>query len=152
MKYSLRTVVWRFKETTEELPDVIPLKQKVIIRTPGDIYALYRPLFADHVRERFVVFWLAANNMVLGFEVVTEGTINASLAHPREIFRGAIVASASSIILAHNHPSGSLEPSREDIEITRQTAEAGRIVGIRLHDHIIATQHSYISLAERGLM
>jgi DNA repair protein RadC len=152
MKYSLRTVVWRFKETTEELPDVIPLKQKVIIRSPGDVYALYRPLFADHVRERFVVFWLAANNMVLGFEVVTEGTINASLAHPREIFRGAIVASASSIIVAHNHPSGSLEPSREDLEITRQIAEAGKVIGIAVHDHIIISSEGYASLAERGIV
>jgi DNA repair protein RadC len=152
MKYSLRTVVWRFKETTEELPDVIPLKQKVIIRTPGDIYALYRPLFADHVRERFVVFWLAANNMVLGFEVAAEGILNSCPIHPREIYRGAIVANAASIIVAHNHPSGTLEPSREDIEITRQTAEAGRIIGITLHDHVIVGNEGCTSLAERGLL
>ena len=65
----------------------------------------YGDIFTDQVRERFLVFWLDASNKVIGFEVVTEGTLNTSLVHPREVFRGAIVATAASIIVAHNHPS-----------------------------------------------
>lgn len=88
----------------------------------------------------------------MGFEVVTEGTLNASLVHPREVFRGAIVATSASIILMHNHPSGNAAPSTEDIQITKQMVEAGRIIGIPVHDHIIFADDTYTSLAEQGLL
>ncbi len=151
MKYALRTVVWRFKETTEDLPE-IRLLRTATFRSPDDVHRLYRSLFVDQVRERFVTFWLSAKNSVAGFEVVSEGTLNSSLVHPREVFHGAIVARAASIIVAHNHPSGNPEPSSEDIEITRQLTEAGKILGIPVHDHLIITHEGYTSFAERGLM
>jgi DNA repair protein RadC len=119
MKYALRTVTWRFQETNEALPE-IKSKASVYIRSPEDLFASYASLFKDHVRERFVVFWLDASNKVTGWEIITEGLLNSSLCHPREVFRGAIVATAASIIVAHNHPSNNTEPSREDIEITKQ--------------------------------
>jgi DNA repair protein RadC len=78
--------------------------------------------------------------------------LNTSLTHPREIFRGAIVASAASIIISHNHPSGNAEPSEEDIRVTRQIVEAGKIIGIPVHDHIIFTDETFTSLAESGLI
>lgn len=151
MRYHLRTVVWRFKETAEELP-TLTHRRTIAIRSPQDVFRFYCDIFTDQVKERFAVIWLDASNKVVGFEVVTEGTLNSSLVHPREVFRGAIVATAASIIVAHNHPSGNPEPSSEDIEITRQLVESGKTIGIPVHDHVIFAGESFTSLAERGLV
>jgi len=151
MKYCLRTVTWRFHETNEALPE-LKGRASLSIQSPNDLYLGYRSLFSDKVRERFVVFWLDSSNKVTGLEIITEGTLNSSLCHPREVFRGAIISTAASIVVAHNHPSGSREPSREDIEITRQLVESGKILGIPLHDHIIFGDGGYTSFAERKLM
>lgn len=151
MKYATRTVVWRFLESNESLPELLD-KPAVVIRSPQDLVSNYASLFRNQVRERFVVFWLNSANKVLGFEVVTEGTLNSSLVHPREVFRGAIVATAAGIIVAHNHPSDNPEPSAEDIGVTKQLVDAGKICGIPVHDHIIFGGRQFVSLAERGLM
>lgn len=151
MKYAIRTVIWRFKESIELAPDFSGIPA-VVVSSPATLYEHYKSLFVDHVRERFVAFWLNSANKVIGYEVVTEGLLNASLAHPREVFRGAIVATAASIIIAHNHPSDNPEPSQEDITLTRQIADSGKIIGIPVHDHIIFTSNGYTSLAERGLI
>jgi DNA repair protein RadC len=151
MKHHLRTIEWKFREVAQDYPDG-PAREKVYIRAPEDIIKHFRFLFESQVRERFVVVWLNSANRVTGYEVVSEGTLNASLVHPREIFRGAIVATCASIVVAHNHPSGNPEPSAEDITITRQVVEAGKIVGIPVHDHVIFADDKYTSLAERGLI
>jgi DNA repair protein RadC len=127
-------------------------KQSVTIRTPSDLHDNYHSLFDNQVKERFMVFWLNSGNKVVGFEIITEGILNSSLAHPREIFRGAIIATAASIIVAHNHPSGNAEPSGEDISMTRQIVEAGKVIGITVHDHIVFANEHYSSFAERGLL
>jgi DNA repair protein RadC len=150
MKYNLRTIVWKFKETTENAPQELKGKQ-IQIRGSNDL-SVFKFLFDNQVHERFVVVWLSSSNNILGFEVITEGLLNSSLCHPREIFRGAIVVTAASVIIMHNHPSGCLEPSDEDIKVTRQVFEAGKIIGIPVHDHIIFAGTSYTSLAERGLL
>jgi DNA repair protein RadC len=124
----------------------------VVIHSPEDLYKNYLSLFKDHVRERFLVFWLSSSNKVLGFEVVSEGILNSSIIHPREVFRGSIIATAAAIIIAHNHPSENPEPSSEDITITRQIVEAGKIVGITVHDHMIFAGSTYTSFAERGIL
>ena len=151
MKYAIRTITWRFKESIE-LEEALSHKRSVTIRSPTDIFENYQSLFKDHVRERFIVFWLNSANKVIGFEVISEGLLNSSLTHPREVFRGAIVSTSASIILAHNHPSESPEPSQEDISITKQLVESGKIIGIPVHDHIIFAGNAYTSLAERGLL
>jgi len=151
MKYALRTVTWRFSESKEVIPELKSLSQ-VIIRGPEDIIRNYRSLFKDQVRERFVVFWLNSANRVLGFEIISEGILNSSLVHPREVFRGAIVVTAASVILAHNHPSDNPEPSAEDIQITKQIVESGKILGIPVHDHIVFAGDSFTSFAERNLL
>ena len=151
MKYAIRTITWRFKESIE-LDQELANKKSITIRSPADVFENYQTLFKDHVRDRFIVFWLNSANKVVGFEVITEGLLNSSLTHPREVFRGAIVATAASVILAHNHPSESIEPSQEDISITKQIVEAGKIIGIPVHDHIIFAGTAYTSLAERGLV
>jgi DNA repair protein RadC len=90
--------------------------------------------------------------VVAGFEIISEGILNASVVHPREVFRGAIVATCASIILAHNHPSGNIEPSTEDISITKQLVDAGKIIDIRVFDHIVFGETSYMSFIEKKLM
>jgi len=151
MKYCTRTVTWRFQDGSDLLPNLKPLP-KVIVRSPETVFSEYQSLFANEVKEKFVVFWLSSSNRVLGFEIITTGLLNSSLTHPREVFRGAIVATAAAIIIAHNHPSDNQEPSSEDLSITKQIVEAGKIIGIPVHDHIIFTNVGYTSFAERGLM
>jgi DNA repair protein RadC len=151
MKYAIRTITWRFKESIE-LDQELTNKRTIIIRSPTDLFQNYQSLFKNQVRERFIVFWLNSANKVIGFEIISEGILNSSLTHPREVFRGAIVATAATILLAHNHPSENPEPSQEDITITKQLAESGRIIGIPVHDHLIFAGNTYTSLAERGLL
>lgn len=151
MKYATRTVVWRFQETHESIPELAD-KPSVVIRSPQDLVSNYASLFKNQVRERFVVFWLNSGNKVLGFEIITEGTLNSSLVHPREVFRGAIIATSAGIIVAHNHPSENAEPSQEDIAITKQLVDGGKILGLPVHDHIIFGGQQFVSFAERGLL
>jgi DNA repair protein RadC len=148
---SFRTIVWRFCESSD-IPANIRDRGKVQISCPEDVYKHFRFLFDGQVRERFIVLWLNAANMVHGYEIVSEGILNASLVAPREVFRGAIVSTAAGIILTHNHPSGNPEPSQEDKHITKQIVESGRIIGINVHDHIIFAFDSYTSFAEKGLL
>lgn len=111
-------------------------------RTPEDIYDVWM----DSIRhaswfcpdkECMVVFYMTVTNILRGFEMVTMGLLSSCLAHPREIYRGAITAGAASIVIAHNHPSGDPTPSAEDVRITRQLVEAGKIIDIKLVDHVI---------------
>jgi len=109
-------------------------------------------LFDGEVRERFVVFWLNSANVVQGFEVISEGTLNSSVVAPREVFRSAIVSSCANIIVAHNHPSGNNEPSQEDIRLTKKLVDAGKIIDIQVFDHIIFAEDTYTSFVERRLI
>jgi DNA repair protein RadC len=126
--------------------------EKPVIRTPEDVARKMIPLLRDRTTEQFSVLVLDSMNGLKQTIPVTTGTLNASLVHPREVFKPAIDYLAASIIVVHNHPSGNPEPSREDVEITRQLAEAGKVVGIPLHDHVIIAGERYTSLAERGLL
>ena len=109
-------------------------------------------MFDGEVRERFIVFWLNTANKVIGFEIISEGTLNSSVVHPREVFRGAIVATCANIIVAHNHPSGNNEPSNEDILLTKKLVEAGKIIDISVFDHIIFAENTYTSFVEKRLI
>lgn len=102
-------------------------------------------------REHFVAFHLDARNRVRSFETVAIGSMVAAIVHPREVFKGAILANAAGIILAHNHPSGDTGPSPEDIAITKRLHEAGRILGIDVLDHIIVGDGTF-SLQANGMM
>jgi DNA repair protein RadC len=148
-KTQLRQIVWRFKEV-EDIPE--GFSREALINGPEDVYRNFRFLFDGLTKERFVVFILNSKNAVQAVEFVSEGTLNASLVHPREVYRAAVLGIGAAIIVAHNHPSGNPEPSREDIEITNQLREAGKIMGIPLHDHLVFTEHGFTSFAARGLM
>lgn len=125
---------------------------KVLVRAPEDVAKIMIPKLRDLTTEEFYVLILDAKNGVRKEVKLTSGTLNASLVHPREVFKAAIDHRAAAIIVVHNHPSGNLEPSREDIDITRQLVEAGKTIGIPLHDHVIVSSSGYTSLAERGFL
>ncbi len=129
-----------------------PFDAKKVIRCASDLASYYIPRLRGLRKESFRVLLLNAANQVFREVVVSEGSLNASIVHPREVFRSAISDAAASTILLHNHPSGNTEPSREDIAITRQLREAGKIIGIEVVDHLIIAGESYTSFAERGMM
>ncbi|MEF2244238.1 RadC family protein [Paenibacillus sp. IITD108] len=122
------------------------------IKSPTDVHKLMAPIFTDLNKEHFVCMFLNTKNMVLGWETIAIGSLNACIVHPREVFRPAIKRSSASIICVHNHPSGNPEPSEEDIVITKRLLDTGNTIGISVLDHVIIGNPSYVSLKERGLM
>ena len=122
-----------------------------IVSCPADTLPLLAEL-KDQRREHFLCLYLNARNQVVHKEVISIGSLSASIVHPREVFQVAVTRVAASIILAHNHPSGDVTPSKEDIELTRRMVEAGGIMGIDILDHIILSESDFLSLKERGLM
>lgn len=119
------------------------------ITNPADIWDAIKHL-ADRTKEQFICCTLNGAQALIHIHIVTVGIINKTIVHPREIFAEAMKDRACSIIVAHNHPSGRLEASHEDIEITRRISEAGEILGIPLLDHIIFSETGFISLKEKG--
>jgi DNA repair protein RadC len=125
---------------------------KSTFRKSADVAQCYLPLMRDLRREVFKVLLLNRANRLIKEVGVSEGTLDASIVHPRDVFREAILEPAAGVILIHNHPSGNPSPSEEDIRITKQLVEAGRLLGIKVHDHIILAGGTYRSLADDGLM
>jgi DNA repair protein RadC len=119
------------------------------IGTPSDAYPLIRH-FADRRQERFICLSLNGAHETLAVRVVTVGLVNRTYIHPREVFADPIVDRASSVIVAHNHPSGRLEPSLEDEEITQRLKTTGDLLGITLLDHLIFSEHAYFSFLQAG--
>ncbi len=121
------------------------------IRGPGDVLAQVRDLSRAR-REHFVVLLLNARHELQRRETVSIGSLNASIVHPREVFLPAIVHSAASVVLVHNHPSGDPEPSEEDVSITRRLVQVGELVGIGVLDHVIVAARGVVSLRSRQLL
>lgn len=119
---------------------------------PSKVANLFAQIYSNADVEHFVVFLLNNKNSVIGFHLVSKGTISETIVHPREIFKTAIVEGASSIVIAHNHPSENLTPSKEDKDVTKRLNEAGTLLGIRVLDHVIVNSNSgaYLSLREEG--
>src|SRR5215212_7501665 len=122
-----------------------------VISSPADVDGLLRGRIANLDRENFVVVLLNTKNEVIETPLVSVGTLSASLVHPREVFKPAVRASAASVILAHNHPSGKAEPSQEDREVTRRLGEAAEVLGIEMLDHVIVGD-GYFSMKEHGML
>jgi DNA repair protein RadC len=122
------------------------------LSTPREVYERMRLLLRDLPHEEFHVLLLNTQNQILRDLQVTRGTLDASLVHPREVFRPAIVESAASVILVHNHPSGDPTPSAEDRAVTRQLRAAGQTIGIEVLDHVIVGEGRYVSFVEAGLL
>lgn len=125
---------------------------RYIIRSPEDgaNYVMNDMRFLS--QEHFVCLYLNTKNQVLHKQTIFIGSLNASIVHPREVFKEAFRRSAASIICIHNHPSGDPTPSREDIEVTKRLAEAGKIIGIDVLDHLIIGENKFVSLKEKGYL
>jgi len=122
------------------------------ITSPHTLVKAIRKSILEKAKEHFKLVLLNTRNKIIGISTISIGTLNASLVHPREVFKDALVHSASSIILVHNHPSEDPEPSDDDMMLTRRLADAGRLMGIEVLDHIIVTRAGYTSFKERGLL
>lgn len=116
------------------------------------VYQMVKSKISHYAREHFFVLSFDSRNQLLGIDTISVGTLNASLVHPREVFEAAIRRHAASIILAHNHPSGDQEPSQEDMEITKRLIQAGKILGIKVVDHLIITKTGFLSFLEKKLI
>ncbi|MFH1014010.1 MAG: JAB domain-containing protein [Thermoplasmatota archaeon] len=134
---------------------LIKIKEKIDINAPGNVAEIFQKILAteneiDREKEHFWAVGITTRNTIKYIELVSLGTLEASLVHPRETFRLAILKAASRIIVAHNHPSETLAPSEEDIKITKRLVDAGNIIGITVLDHVIVTKGGYTSMHEQG--
>lgn len=121
------------------------------ITTPGDIFPLIAH-FADRRQEHFICISLNGAHEVISARQITSGLVNRTVVHPREIYADPITDRACAIVVAHNHPSGNMEPSKEDVDITRRLQQAGQILGIPLLDHLVFCKESYFSFVEHGII
>ena len=143
--------------------EVVRIKQEIkessepfaqyVIRSPEDAQKLAAAHISDEDREVFLVLMLNTKNQVIGLHRAHVGSLNASIVHPRDVMKCAILNNAASIIVSHQHPSGDPTPSREDIDVTKRLAEAGRILGIEVLEHVIVTPTGkHVSLKEKGYL
>jgi len=131
-----------FMEDTGKMPTV---------RDAEDVYEYLKEM-SKFKKEQFRGLYLNSRNKLIYDEVISLGTLNANLVHPREVFQPAVEFSAAAIIVAHNHPSGDPEPSEDDLEITKRLVEAGKIMGLEILDHLIIGKDKYVSLKGKGMM
>jgi DNA repair protein RadC len=129
-----------------------PALQRQRIVTSRDAAAILQPLLADLAHEEFWLLFLNRNNVLLGQHALSSGGMTGTVVDPKMIFRAALESKATSVILCHNHPSGNLKPSDEDIRLTRKLSEAGRLMEIQVIDHLIVSQHGFYSFADEGLL
>ena len=129
-----------------------PTGNRVQVRSPEDIAQLFYNYFRDKPQEEFFIVLLNTANVVTGVVQISIGGLAASIVEPRAVFGAAIDGNAAAIIAVHQHPSHNPEPSREDVRISRQLVEAGKIMGIPMHDHVVIAGTRFTSLAERGLL
>jgi len=129
-----------------------PDTHKVIFKKSEDVAKYYIPLIGSLKKEVFRVALLDGANKLIKDITVSEGTLNTSIVHPREVFRDALIEATAGIVLVHNHPSGDPTPSEDDIKITKQLLEAGKIFGIKIFDHVIVSSNRFKSLADEGIL
>jgi DNA repair protein RadC len=125
-----------------------PLRAGDSIKSPRDVYRHFYQRLRDRKQEYFMTLLLDGRHRVLRESQISQGTLTASLVHPREVFRHAIGAAAAALVLVHNHPSGNPEPSAEDLRVTRRLVEAGEVLGIRVVDHVIVAEEGFYSFQE----
>ncbi len=138
-------------ELANRLEDYPEADKKALVKTPEDIVALVKGKLKGKKKEHFLALLLDTRNQLIKVSEISVGSLDTSIVHPREVFKEAISASAASVILVHNHPSGSPEASEDDIKLTKRLAETGEIMGIDVLDHIIIGDKNYLSLKREGL-
>ncbi len=122
------------------------------VSEPKEAYELVREILENEDREKLIACFLNTKNQPVAINVISVGSLNSSIIHPREIFKVAILSNSASFILFHNHPSGNPEPSSEDIMATSRIKECGKLMGIEMLDHIIIGDETYCSMVEKGLV
>ncbi|MBU5466528.1 DNA repair protein RadC [Virgibacillus sp. MSJ-26] len=127
-------------------------EERYVIRSPEDGADYVMEEMRSLNQEHFVTLFLNTKNQIIHRQTIFIGSLNASIVHPREVFREAVKRSAASIIVAHNHPSGDPTPSQEDIHVTRRLVESGKMIGIELLDHLIIGNRKFVSLKEKGYL
>jgi DNA repair protein RadC len=132
--------------------DLEPELKNFDIKDPEAVVKAIRASIKDKAKEHFKLILLNPRNKIIGISTISIGTLNASLVHPREVFKDALMHTAASVVLAHNHPSGDPEPSEDDITITKRLIEAGKILGVEVIDHIIVGKNGFFSFKEKGLI
>ena len=139
-------------ELSKRLESSAGESQKPAIKSPEDVANIVRSQLKGKKKEHFLVLCLDTRNHLINYKLISVGSLDTSVVHPREVFKEAISSHAASVIFAHNHPSGDPEPSKEDIELTKRLAKAGEIMGIDVLDHIIVCDKSYSSLKAKNLL
>jgi len=128
-------------------------KHPTQIKAAHDIAEFVRKkVIRENNKEHLIGFFLDGNHDIVAYNLIGIGTANTALVHPREVFQPALIVGAVSVILVHNHPSGNVEPSSEDIVATQKMIDAANVLGVKFLDHIIVTEDRHISLAERGFV
>ncbi len=125
--------------------------EKPLVKTPNEVSALVRGRLKGKKKEHFLALLLDTRGQLIKVAEISVGSLDTSVVHPREVFKEAMSASASSVIFVHNHPSGDPEPSEDDIKLTKRLAQAGEIMGIEVLDHLIIGDKNYLSLKSKGL-
>ena len=128
------------------------LYQTLTISSPKDAYEMIKDQLQDLDREQFIIACLNTKNEPTNISVVSVGTLNKAIVHPREVFKTAILSNAASIMTFHNHPSGETTPSQQDIQLTNRLYEAGELLSIKLLDHLIIGDGTFTSLKEKGYL
>ena len=139
-------------ELSKRLEADVNEKPKQMLKSPEDVAAVMRSKLKGKKKEHFWVICLDTRNRLINHKLVSIGSLDTSIVHPREVFKEAVSSSAASVIFVHNHPSGDPEPSKEDVELTKRLAKAGEIIGIDVLDHIIVCDRSYLSLKAKNLL
>ena len=129
-----------------------PLRKGQTFRSSREVFRHYAPVLGHLEVEQFRIVLLDGKHRVMSEHLVSQGTLTSSPVHPREVFKPAIRSAAAAIVLVHNHPSGDVTPSADDLEVTRRLVDVGELIGIQVLDHVIVSSDAFTSLADRGLM
>jgi DNA repair protein RadC len=149
IKFKTIKAVYETLTVKEEITNY--LKTGTRYTAPRQVYETFSFLMQE-TKEHFMTLHLDGKNRIICMDLVSIGSLNQSIVHPREVFKTALLSNAAAVILVHQHPSGDPAPSSEDISITRRLKEAGEIMGIKVLDHIIVGDGEYLSFVERGLL
>ena len=149
MRLKVIKPVWSTLTTSEPVPDYLRANRR--ITSSRDVYELFRYLIHE-TKEHFIALHLDAKNKIICVDQVSVGSLSSSIVHMREVMKSCLLSSCSAVAFVHNHPSQNPDPSREDIELTTRLKECCELHGIRLLDHVIVCEDSYVSFADRGLI
>jgi DNA repair protein RadC len=139
------------KAVYETAPEYMTCKPRARFTSSREIFSWFQTM-KDETKESFICLHLDSKNTLVCAEVVSVGSLNASIVHPREVFKTALLSNAAALVFIHNHPSGDPTPSSEDMELTTRLCDAGKLLGIRILDHIIIGEDRYKSFADAGLI